>query len=130
MDSQALLSFVGVAGLLALTGTLLSMLHQRHKRRARVRQHAQEAARRQQDASQRMGTGRTEAIRGHAERCARRDWEAGSDTSQPLNPFRTGSPQAVLWYASYQSALVDLVEEARAGGRPDCAPYESASTSP
>lgn len=131
MNPQALLLFVGVAGFLALAGALLSVLNNRHKRRARMLQHAQQSARRQQEGSQRgIGAGRTEAIRGHAERCARRDWEAGGDTSQPLNPFRAGSPQAVLWYASYQIALHELVEGDRSGGQRSCPPYENVSTTP
>jgi hypothetical protein len=53
--------------------------------------------------------GKVAAIRAHAERTARRDWVANA--APAANPYASGTPEFVLWYASYQLTRQELVDE-------------------
>lgn len=121
MDTQVLLWFIVATVAIALAGASLSAFLSLRRRSARYRYYAQEYARQQQEATPRAGltAEKSAAIRAHAERSARRDWRAGTTQPQPRNPYGTGSPQAVLWYASYQLALHDLVDAQEQAQRVD-----------
>lgn len=134
MDTQVLLWFIAAAAavVIALAGALLSFFHQLRKRSARFRSHALEYERRQQAAVPRAGItpDRSAAIRAHAERAAWRDWKAGAGQPDPANPYGTGSAQAVLWYASYQLALHDLVDAQAQAQQAVSAPPSTPSCAP
>lgn len=50
------------------------------------------------------------AIEVHAERRAARDWQEGIRDGQAVNPYAVGTPEQVIWWASYQLALIALAE--------------------
>ena len=110
--SQYLVWLIAPTALLALAGGLLTAMRSLRRRRARHLYHAQEHARGPHSVPPRPGmtTDRSAVIRAHAERCARRDWAAGINEPHPLNPWGSRSAQAVLWYASYQLVLHELME--------------------
>ena len=121
MDSHtALLWLIGATLLLAVAGALLNWwLHQR-KRRAR-HLYYQRASRegqghRSATAPSPLSGGMTPelalAIRAHADRTARRHWEAGPGAPKPSNPYDGGTPEHVLWFATYQLVMHELIEAA------------------
>ena len=113
---------VGVLLAAALGGFVLGRLRDHRKRRARWAHSMQSvrAQHRQRPASSApapLGGGMTPeqaaAIRAHAERTADRDCAAAR--SSAINPYDHGTPEYVLWFATYHLRLADRAEEAEAG---------------
>ena len=52
------------------------------------------------------------SIRAHAERAAQRDWNAAP--AEVRYPYNNGTPEYVLWYATYHLRMGELAEEAEA----------------
>lgn len=67
-----------------------------------------------------MGPERAAAIRQDAEASAR--LAAGSPNSQPRNPHPEGSPEYVLWVATYHLTLANLQDEPPASSAGDWQP--------
>ncbi|MBC5784558.1 hypothetical protein H8N03_16540 [Ramlibacter sp. USB13] len=70
------------------------------------------------------------AIRAHAERRAERDWNAAP--AEVRYPYDNGTPEYVLWYATYHLRMGELAEEAEAEAareRKDDVPPSSPSSS-
>lgn len=57
-----------------------------------------------------MTPGLAQAVRRHAERTAARHWRADQGHASPANPYQQGTPQHVLWYASYELALYEFMD--------------------
>ena len=112
---------LGALAIVAGVGFALGLLHDGAKRRARHAYYTRAAqASRPQSLSNSAPTplsgGMTPeqaaSIRAHAERTAQRDWAAAR--SSAINPYDHGTPEYVLWYATYQLRMGDLAEQAEA----------------
>ena len=103
---------------LAAAGAILAALRARSRRKARFLYYLQAGRQRERPSSAPMplAGGVTpelaDAIRAHAERTATRQWNAGASDEQPVNPYPPATPEHVLWYASYELRLHELVDEA------------------
>lgn len=124
---------VGLAVLLYAGGQLRRAL-QRRARRERYRRLGRETGP-QRPITQPgalyggMGPDRAAAIRQDAEAAAR--LAAGASSGQPRNPHPEGSPQYVLWVATYHLTLANLQDEppASSAGEWRPAPPPEGSTS-
>ena len=111
---------LGAVTVVALVGWVWNLLRQAARRRARRAYYARAA---HETRPQALNTGpaplagsmtpdQAAAIRAHAERSAQNDWARGRATR--INPYDHGTPEYVLWYATYQLRMGDLAEEAEA----------------
>ena len=120
LSATAWMWVLGVLAAVALAGVALGALRDRAKRRARHAYYAQAAqASRPQtltSAPVPLSGGITPeqaaSIRAHAERTAQRDWAAAR--SSAINPYDHGTPEYVLWYATYHLRMGELAEQAEA----------------
>ena len=116
--AEALVWLVFVVVALAAAGGILAAIRTRNKRKARYLYYLQASQERERVSSAPMPlTGGltpelAEAIRAHAERTAKRHWDAGVRDELPINPYPQATPEHVLWYASYELKLHDLVDDA------------------
>lgn len=120
LTTTAWIWLLGALLAVALGGFLLRLSRDRAKRRARQAYYAQAAkASRPQaltSAPAPLSGGITPeqaaSIKAHAERTADRDWAAAR--SSAINPYDHGTPEYVLWYATYHLRMGDLAEQAEA----------------
>jgi hypothetical protein len=116
--AEALVWLVLVSVALAAGWGIVSAARARARRRARFMYYlrATQEPERTSSAPIPLSEGLTpeqaEAIRAHAERTATRHWNAGQRDELPVNPYVPGTPEHVLWYASYELKLHDLVDAA------------------
>ena len=117
--AEALVWLVLVVVALAAAGGILGAMRARSKRKARYLFYYLQASQERQRVSSApvpLSGGLTpelaEAIRAHAERTAIRHWNAGVRDELPVNPYPQATPEHVLWYASYEIKLQDLVDAA------------------
>lgn len=101
----------------AAAAVVFSAVRQRRRRRRRqehlrvaLRQHGRSAG-----ASAPLANSLTptvvRAVRAHGERSAARHWHAGIRGREPVNPYASGTREHVIWYASFQLATHNLMEE-------------------
>lgn len=115
--AEALVWLVLVVVALAAAGGILAAMRASSKRKARYLYYLQASQERERVSSAPvpLSGGLTpelaEAIRAHAERTATRHWNAGVRDELPVNPYPQATPEHVLWYASYEIKLQDLVDE-------------------
>lgn len=115
--AEALVWLVLVVVALAAAGGILAAMRASSKRKARYLYYLQASQERERVSSAPvpLSGGLTpelaEAIRAHAERTAARHWNAGVRDELPVNPYPQATPEHVLWYASYEIKLQDLVDE-------------------
>lgn len=118
--AEALVWVVLVTVALAAAGGILSAVRARARRHARYRHYLQASRERERTTSapSPLTGGMTpelaQGIRAHAERTAARYWNAGALERRPANPYEPGTPEYVLWYASYELALAELVDASTA----------------
>lgn len=116
--AEALVWLVLVVVALAAAGGILAALRASRQRKARYLHYLQASQERERASSAPvpLSGGLTpelaEAIRAHAERTATRHWNAGVRDELPVNPYPQATPEHVLWYASYEIKLQDLVDAA------------------
>lgn len=116
--AEALVWLVLVVVALAAAGAILAALRASSKRKARYLYYLRASREKERVSSAPIPlTGGltpelAEAIRAHAERAARRHWDAGVRDELPVNPYPQATPEHVLWYASYELKLHDLVDDA------------------
>lgn len=116
--AEALVWLVLVVVALAAAGGILAAVRARSKRKARYLYYLKAGQERERVSSAPvpLSGGLTpelaEAIRGHAERTATRHWNADMRDELPVNPYPQATPEHVLWYASYELKLHDLVDAA------------------
>jgi hypothetical protein len=70
-----------------------------------------------------IGPERAAAIRQHAERSAQHDWAAGHGSER--SPHERGTPEHVLWFATYHLRIGELAEEAEAEAVTEPQPREA-----
>lgn len=100
-----------VVAVVALASSVLRERRQRARRRHYDQVNAQSPrASAPSPLSTSMTPEHSAAIRAHAERTARRHWQAGTTTATPLNPYDSGTAENVLWYATYQLVVHELGE--------------------
>ncbi len=116
--AEALVWLVLAVVAVGAAGAIIAALRARSRRKARFLYYLQASQQRERPSSAPMplAGGVTpelaEAIRAHAERTATRHWNAGARDELPINPYPPATPEHVLWYASYELRLHDLVDEA------------------
>ncbi len=116
--AEALAWLVLAVVAIAAAGAILAALRARSRRKARFMYylHAGQQRERPSSAPMPLAGGVTpelaDAIRAHAERTATRQWNAGAPDERPVNPYPPATPEHVLWYASYELRLHELVDEA------------------
>lgn len=111
---------LGAVAFVALAGVLVNAWQRAARRRARRAYYAQAAGETSPQpltsAPMPISGGITPehaaAIRAHAERAAQRDWDAAP--SEIRYPYDNGTPEYVLWYATYHLRMGELAEEAEA----------------
>jgi len=116
---------VGTLAALALAGFLVGLLRRVARRRARRAYFARSAneshllplAEDPEPPSRSISPERAAAIRSHAEKSAQHDWAAGHGSE--LGPYERGTPEHVLWFATYHLHLGDLAEAAEAEAEAD-----------
>lgn len=115
--AEALVWLVLVVVALAAAGGILAALRASSKRKARYLYYLKASQERERVSSAPvpLSGGLTpelaESIRAHAERTAVRHWNAGLRDELPVNPYPQATPEHVLWYASYEIKLQDLVDD-------------------
>jgi hypothetical protein len=112
MQDLEILSWLVLAAVVLVTAVAVASAHRnKMKRRARALHylHASRERERTSSAPSPLRGGVTpellQAIRAHAERTAARHWREGPRCSSPVNPYDAGTPEHVLWYASYELAM-------------------------
>jgi hypothetical protein len=117
---------LGALAIVAGVGFALGLLRDGARRRARHAHYARaaQASRPQSLTSSApaplsggMTPEQAASIRAHAERTAQRDWAAAR--SSAINPYDHGTPEYVLWYATYQLRMGELAEQAEADAERD-----------
>jgi hypothetical protein len=120
ISGTAWMWILGALALVVLAGSLVTVWQRAARRRAR-------------HASYARGSGNTDPqplssapiplsggispeqaarIRAHAERAAQRDWDASP--AEVRYPYDNGTPEYVIWYATYHLRMGELAEEAQA----------------
>lgn len=126
MDNREALLWLFVSVLaVGLAGAAISAIvrvRKRHARRMYYRRAGQGAGRASAPAPLAAGiaAGQSADIRARAERAARRDWMARAEPTQ--NPYDAGTPEHVLWYATYQITVHELSEPPPTEGPADDGP--------
>lgn len=116
--AEALVWLVLIVVALAAAGAILAAARARSRRKARYQHYLQAGRERERPSSAPIPLSggltpeQAQAIRAHAERTATRHWNAGARDDLPVNPYPPATPEHVLWYASYELKLHDLVDEA------------------
>jgi hypothetical protein len=117
MDTAAALAtLVLVTVVLAVAGAALGAILSRRKQRARFQHYlrAGHEYERSTTAPTPLQGGITPemaaAIRRHAEKKALVHWQEGLPEGKAVNPYDAGTPEHVLWYASYELALHELAD--------------------
>jgi hypothetical protein len=105
--AAALVLVTGVAGFVAHRNKMKRRARELHLRATRERQRTSSAPSPLQGG---MTPELIRAIRAHAERTAARHWQAGGPRAHPVNPYDAGSPEFVLWYATYELAMHEKVD--------------------
>jgi hypothetical protein len=112
-SDQAALWLVACVAALALAGYLWTVARAALARRARRRRfHRELAAHRPSQPgtlSGSMSRDRAATVRREAENAAR--LVAGGMDAEPRNPYRQGTPEFVLWVATYHLTLAELRED-------------------
>ena len=119
ISAKAWMWLLGAVVLVALLGFLANVLQRAAKRRARRAYYARaggDTAAQLSSAPVPLSGGITPeaaaAIRAHAEQRAQKDWTAGH--AEVRYPYDNGTPEYVLWYATYHLRMGELAEEAEA----------------
>ena len=113
---EALLWLIAATVALAVGGALANAWLRERKRRARYLSYVRASQEGQRSASAPgpltggMTPEMARAIRAHAERSARRQYEAGAAAIPPTNPYDAGTPEQVLWIATYHLVMHDLTD--------------------
>jgi hypothetical protein len=114
-STEALAWVLAITGALLLVAWLASALRRwlvRRARRKRYRREERASRPARLDASHlhgRIGTSEAEAIRRHAEQCARETQRRRGREAR--NPHPQGTREYVLWATSYHLTLAELAEE-------------------
>ena len=120
MGAREWIWFLGALALVILVGWLANAwqrLAKHRARRARFAATARDSGTQPLSSAPMPLTGgispeQAAAIRAHAERTAQRDWTAGHAEVQ--YPYDNGTPEYVLWVATYHLRIGELAEEAEA----------------
>lgn len=114
-STEALAWVLAITGALLLVAWLASALRRwmvRRERRERYRREERASRPARLDPSQlhgRISTGEAEAIRRHAEQCARETLRRHG--REQRNPHPKGTREYVLWATTYHLTLAELAEE-------------------